>query len=130
MAPGRQATWKADASCHGEQNDEARTVSGEVGAAIREATARGEPVLVFLAGSNGAGKSTFFASYLQPLGLPFVNADEIALRLREGSLPTEAGDVDRFAFELAERSRPDVFTGMQIRSVSGHFHRTSSTHRW
>ena len=31
-----------------------------------------------LAGGNGAGKSTFYSSQLRPLGIPFVNADEIA----------------------------------------------------
>ncbi len=34
--------------------------------------------LWLLAGGNGAGKSTFYAQYLQPLGIPFVNADQIA----------------------------------------------------
>lgn len=38
-----------------------------------------EPVLIAIAGSNGAGKTTFFDSYLAHLGLPFVNADQIAL---------------------------------------------------
>jgi predicted ABC-type ATPase len=31
-----------------------------------------------LVGGNGAGKSTFHRLYLQPLGLPFVNADLLA----------------------------------------------------
>lgn len=31
-----------------------------------------------LVGGNGAGKSTFYRLYLQPLGLPFVNADLLA----------------------------------------------------
>lgn len=38
-----------------------------------------DPVLHLLAGSNGAGKSTFVARVLQPVtALPFVNADVIA----------------------------------------------------
>jgi len=34
--------------------------------------------LWLLAGGNGAGKSTFYHTQLEPLGLPFVNADIIA----------------------------------------------------
>ena len=34
--------------------------------------------LWLLAGGNGAGKSTFFNLALRPLGVPFINADEIA----------------------------------------------------
>lgn len=37
--------------------------------------------LWLLAGGNGAGKSTFYKTRLQPLGLPFVNADMIAKEL-------------------------------------------------
>lgn len=36
------------------------------------------PILVMLAGPNGAGKSTFYESHLQALGLPFLNADNLA----------------------------------------------------
>jgi len=77
-------------------------VTREIGTAI---SARIEPVLVFLAGSNGAGKSTFFKHHLQPLGLPFINADEMALQLRQLSVLDEAENLDRLAFELTERSR-------------------------
>ena len=31
-----------------------------------------------LAGGNGAGKSTFYREALKPLGIPFINADQIA----------------------------------------------------
>ncbi len=34
--------------------------------------------LWLLAGGNGAGKSTFYQQALKPLGMPFINADEIA----------------------------------------------------
>ena len=34
--------------------------------------------LWLLAGGNGAGKSTFYRTRLEPLGLPFINADLIA----------------------------------------------------
>jgi predicted ABC-type ATPase len=40
------------------------------------------PIVVALAGANGAGKSTFYRAYLKAAGLRFVNADEIALKLR------------------------------------------------
>lgn len=37
------------------------------------------PVLHLLAGPNGAGKSTYYRKILRPqIGLPFINADEIA----------------------------------------------------
>lgn len=34
--------------------------------------------LWLLVGGNGAGKSTFFRLFLEPVGLPFVNADRLA----------------------------------------------------
>ncbi|PCJ32502.1 MAG: hypothetical protein COA90_03030 [Gammaproteobacteria bacterium] len=37
--------------------------------------------LWLLAGGNGAGKSTFYRTQLEPLGLPFVNADILAKKL-------------------------------------------------
>jgi len=73
-------------------------------ASIREALA-GQPVLVFVAGPNGAGKTTFFDAYLQPLGIPSIDADRIARALREAD-PRAAPDVvDRRAFREAERLR-------------------------
>jgi predicted ABC-type ATPase len=39
------------------------------------------PVQLVLTGSNGAGKSTFYESYLKASGLPFVNADAIAKQM-------------------------------------------------
>jgi predicted ABC-type ATPase len=63
------------------------------------------PSLVFVAGPNGSGKSTFFAEYLAPLGLPYVNADEIARRVRDADPGASAADVDRRAFRDAERLR-------------------------
>ncbi len=39
------------------------------------------PLLIALAGANGAGKSTFYKTYLQQLGLQFINADVIAKEL-------------------------------------------------
>jgi len=39
------------------------------------------PIIVALAGSNGAGKSTFYEAHLAESGLRFVNADTIAMAL-------------------------------------------------
>lgn len=36
------------------------------------------PIVIAIAGSNGAGKSTFFETFLSDCGLRFVNADVIA----------------------------------------------------
>jgi predicted ABC-type ATPase len=86
-------------------------VSDELGEAIRAALARTAPVLVFLAGPNGAGKSTFFKAYLQALALPFINADEIAKRLREAEPPNPAEGLDRLAFQAAEDLRNSFLEG-------------------
>lgn len=37
-----------------------------------------QPLLIMLAGPNGAGKSTYHQAYLSHLGLPFLNADNLA----------------------------------------------------
>ena len=60
------------------------------------------PVLVFIAGPNGAGKTTFFEYYVEPLGMPFVNADRVARALRDADAALPIADVDRRAFEEAE----------------------------
>jgi predicted ABC-type ATPase len=43
------------------------------------------PLIVALAGSNGAGKTTFFHTHLADSGLRFVNADDIAKNLDLGA---------------------------------------------
>ena len=63
------------------------------------------PALVVLAGSNGAGKTTFFDEYLRPLRLPFVNADRLAVAVRAADPSAVAAEVDRQAFEHAELLR-------------------------
>jgi predicted ABC-type ATPase len=63
------------------------------------------PSLIFVAGPNGAGKSTFFAEYVEPLGLPYVNADELARRLWAADPDAARDDIDRRAFREAERLR-------------------------
>ncbi len=37
--------------------------------------------LWMLVGGNGAGKSTFYRKYLEPMGMPFVNADVLAKQI-------------------------------------------------
>jgi predicted ABC-type ATPase len=49
------------------------------------------PIIVALAGSNGAGKSTFYESHLSDAGLRFINADELSASL--GLLPYEAAEL-------------------------------------
>jgi predicted ABC-type ATPase len=67
------------------------------------------PLLLMLAGSNGAGKTTFYETYLAGLGLPFVNADVIATELRAGSrvAPPQLASLpaDRAAQRLADEER-------------------------
>jgi len=77
-------------------------------ASLRAAAADERPVLVVLAGPNGAGKSTFFAEHLHGLGLLFVNADHIARLLREAEPRLSTRELDRRAFEEAERLRADL----------------------
>lgn len=43
------------------------------------------PLVIAIAGSNGAGKSTFYASHLADSGLRFVNADVLAAELAIGA---------------------------------------------
>jgi len=62
------------------------------------------PVLVVLAGSNGAGKSTFYDLYLRALGLPFVNADDIGRALHPET-------PERFSYEgavIADAARREL----------------------
>lgn len=67
------------------------------------------PVIVVLAGSNGAGKTTFYETFLEPRGLPFVNADRIAVDL----LPRSPGTVSLQAAEAARLLRLDLVARRQ-----------------
>ncbi|MEL0084154.1 MAG: AAA family ATPase [Gammaproteobacteria bacterium] len=60
--------------------------------------------LWLLAGGNGAGKSTFYANYLQPLGIPFVNADLIAKSLYPVSVEESSYQAAKIAQALRYRS--------------------------
>lgn len=51
----------------------------------------GRPLVIAIAGSNGAGKSTFVASHLAESGLRFINADVLAAEFQIG--PYEAAEV-------------------------------------
>ncbi len=67
---------------------------------------RGDRFLVVLAGSNGAGKSTFHDIYLRAFGLPFVNADLIAREIDVAD-PVERA---RRAGEIAEAERRSLLS--------------------
>jgi predicted ABC-type ATPase len=60
------------------------------------------PLLIMLAGTNGAGKSTFWETHLKHLNLPFLNADILA---RETGLDayTSAKNIAFIRDELIER---------------------------
>lgn len=49
------------------------------------------PIIIALAGSNGAGKSTFYESHLSDAGLRFINADDLSASL--GLSPYEAAEL-------------------------------------
>lgn len=42
------------------------------------------PIVIAIAGSNGAGKTTFYHSHLADTGLRFINADDLAHELKVG----------------------------------------------
>jgi predicted ABC-type ATPase len=60
--------------------------------------------LWLLAGGNGAGKSTFYRTRLEPLGLPFVNADSLAKQL----YPEQAEQHSYEAAKIAEAMRTQL----------------------
>ena len=66
------------------------------------------PLVVAIAGSNGAGKSTFYHSHLRSSGLRFINADVIASELQIG--PYEAAEVAASIREaMVEREESFIF---------------------
>ena len=69
--------------------------------------------LWLLAGGNGSGKSTFYRTQLQPRGLPFVNADNIAKQVfpdaPEAYSYQAASIAERLRNELLEQGRSFCF---------------------
>jgi predicted ABC-type ATPase len=66
------------------------------------------PLIVAVAGPNGAGKTTFYEAHLQPAGLRFVNADELARELDLS--PYEAAELTgRLRATLLEQGESFVF---------------------
>lgn len=66
------------------------------------------PIIVAIAGSNGAGKTTFFESHLTDTGLRFVNADVLAAELN--LKPYEAAEAaDAIRKALVARRESFVF---------------------
>lgn len=61
-----------------------------------------EPVLHVIAGSNGAGKSSFYERVLAPSTLEFVNADTIAAEQWPGDEATHAYEAAQLAAERRE----------------------------
>ncbi|WP_347329927.1 zeta toxin family protein [Marinimicrobium locisalis] len=59
------------------------------------------PVVILLVGGNGAGKSTFYNTYLAPRKIPFLNADVLAREMWPDA--PEAHSYE--AMRLVERSR-------------------------
>jgi predicted ABC-type ATPase len=66
------------------------------------------PIVVALAGQNGAGKTTFYKAYLKASGLRFVNADEIARDLRVDAYAA-ARMVDTLKRELLAERESFIF---------------------
>jgi predicted ABC-type ATPase len=66
------------------------------------------PLIVAIAGPNGAGKSTFYRLYLEKLGLPYLNADDLARELE-----TDTYEAARLAAEtrsaLVREKRSFIF---------------------
>jgi predicted ABC-type ATPase len=61
-----------------------------------------------VAGPNGAGKSTFYGYFLQESGLPFVNADLLAARLKLDAYAA-AGFADSIRSELIRQRQSFIF---------------------
>ena len=66
--------------------------------------ARNKKQLWLLAGGNGAGKSTFYRTRLEPLGMAFINADILAQQL----YPNEAEQRSYEAAKIAENIRLEL----------------------
>ncbi len=67
------------------------------------------PQLWVLAGGNGAGKTTFYAQFLEPQGVVFVNADRIAHQLYSDN----SVDLSYAAAKIAARIRDQLLRDKQ-----------------
>src|SRR5258706_6140576 len=79
-------------------------VSGGKRGRQRGRTRAGERLLVVVAGSNGAGKSTFVETFVKPTGILIVNPDEVA----KGLSPDSPEDVVYEAARVADTWRRDL----------------------
>jgi predicted ABC-type ATPase len=66
------------------------------------------PIIVAVAGSNGAGKSTFYESHLKRTGLRFINADVLARELKTDAY-SAARQADAFRRDLVARGESFIF---------------------
>ena len=66
------------------------------------------PIVVAIAGPDGAGKATFFHAHLAQCGLRFVNADVLATELAIGSYKS-ATLADALRRQLCERGQSFIF---------------------
>jgi predicted ABC-type ATPase len=76
-------------------------VTPDLPSLLREAAAARQPLLIALVGSNGAGKSTFYRTFVEPSGLEFLNADVVAKELN----PTHPEAASYDAMHIVERER-------------------------
>jgi len=69
--------------------------------------------LWLVAGGNGAGKSTFYKTRLEPLGLPFINADILAKQLYPDQPEAHSYEAAKIAeqmrFQLIQEGRTFCF---------------------
>ncbi len=73
-----------------------------------KANLEARPIVVAIAGSNGAGKTTFFQAHLAETGLRYINADELASELKLGAY--EAAEfADALRRSLVERGESFIF---------------------
>ena len=86
------------------------------------------PVVVALAGSNGAGKSTFFHSHLVDAGLRFVNADDLAVEFDLVDFAGELGAGGRRAVLPRVRDVQVLLAGILRTWTAGHADGPRVTH--